>query len=310
MTSNTPLTVLAWSSRFHCEGKPYDPSEVLMTSDRLVTEGYLETIGVRLVSGRLLARDDRADTPKVAVINQHLASRCWPGQDPIGRRIRRISQALSQDWIMVVGIVEDVRENRQNFRGSESVWYVPYAQWSSSRDVRLTIRTRAATSIAGPVRDVMRRLDPAQPASSWGNVAAEVGDVLAAERLGSIVLAYFSTVSTLLVGLGVYAAVAGYVLRQQRSIGLRRAVGATPGDILTLVVRKGVVLAVLGAFVGVALAMPIAQLMSTLTPDVQPRVLSRALGAGAALIALSVLACLVPARRALRIDPADALKST
>ncbi len=310
VTSNTPLTVLAWSSRYECEGRPYDPSEVLMTSDRLVTAGYLETLRVRLVKGRLIARDDRADGPRVAVINEELAARCWPGQDPIGRRLRRISQALSQDWITVVGIVEDIRENRQNFRSPEPVWYVPYAQWSSARDVRLTIRTSQTSSIAGSVRDVMRGLDPAQPASSWATVATEVDDVLASERLGTFVLAYFSVVSTLLVGLGVYAAVAGYVVAQERAIGMRRAIGATPADILALVARKGIRLAVWGTSIGLAAAVPGAQLASAFTIGVEPLSWTRALLAGAVLLGLSTIACFVPARRALRIDPADALRSS
>lgn len=310
VTSNTPLTVLAWSSRYECEGLPYDPSEVLMTSDRLVTEGYLETIGVRLVTGRLITRDDRADGPKVAVINQELAARCWPGQDPIGRRIRRISQALSQDWITVVGLVADVRENRQNFRRSEPVWYLPYAQWGTGRDVRLTIRTRGPASIAGPVREMLRRLDPAQPASSWGNVVAEVNDVLGTERLGSLVLGYFSAVSALLVGLGVYATVGGYVQRQHRSIGMRRAMGAGSRDILYLVARKGFLLVVWGAVGGTVIAWPIAQVMSAVTFGVEPLSWSRVLGGCAALIGLAGIACIPPARRALRIHPAEALKSS
>ena len=309
VTSNTPLTVLAWASRYECEGRPYDPSEVLMASDRLVTEGYLETIGARLVGGRMIARDDRADSPKVAVINEELAERCWPGQDPIGRRVRRISQALSQDWITVVGVVADVRENRQNFRGREPVWYVPYAQWSTARDLRLTIRAQSPASIVVPLRDVMHRLDPAQPMASWANVAGEVDDVLASERLGAVVLAYFSAVSTLLVGLGVYAALAGYVVRQHRSIGMRRAVGARSADVVRLVMVKGLVLMLWGTVVGAIVAFPLSRLMSGLAFDMKPLSWSRVLAAGVALLFLAAVACVVPVRRALRIDPMEALRS-
>ena len=310
VTSNTPLTVLAWASRYDCEGRPYDPSEVLMTSDRLVTEGYLETIGARLVRGRTIARDDRADSPKVAVVNEELAERCWPGQDPIGRRLRRISQALSQDWITVVGMVADVRENRQNFRGREPAWYVPYAQWTTARDVRLTIRARSPASIVVPLRDVMHRLDPAQPTTSWVNVASEVDDVLGSERLGAVVLAYFSAVSTLLVGLGVYAALAGYVVRQHRSIGMRRAVGARSADVVRLVVGKGLLLLFWGTLVGAIVAFPLSRLMSGLAFEVQPLSWGRVLAAALALVCLSAIACVVPACRALRIDPMKALRSS
>ncbi len=309
VTSNTPLTVIAWASRYECEGRPYDPSEVLMTSDRLVTEGYLETLGVRLVKGRTIARDDRAESPKVAVVNEELAERCWPGQDPIGRRIRRISQALSQDWITVVGVVLDVRENRLNFRRREPAWYVPYPQWSTPRDLRLTIRTETPASMAASLREVMRRLDPAQPSASWANVADEVDDVLASERIGSVVLSYFSTVSTLMVGLGVYAALAGYVLRQRRSIGLRRAVGARSADVLRLVTKKGLVLLVWGMVLGAIASVPLARLMAPLAFEVNLLSWNRLAAAGLALLALAAIACLVPARRALAIDPMEALRS-
>lgn len=310
VTSNTPLTVRAWASRYECEGRAYEPSEVLMTSDRLVTDGYLQTIGVRLVRGRLITDHDRADTTKVAVINEELAVRCWPGQDPIGRRIRRISQALSQDWITVVGLVGDVRENRQNYRGSEPVWYVPYAQWNTGRDLRLVIRTQSSASIAAPLRALMRRLDPAQPVAAWADVAMEVRDVLAAERLGSLVLAYFSLVSTLLVGLGIYAALAGYVVRQRRAIGLRLALGANASHILGLVVSKGLALVLWGSLLGAALALPLSRLMSGLVFGVEPLAWSRVLSAALALFCLSAFACVVPTLRALWIDPVEALKTS
>jgi putative ABC transport system permease protein len=309
VTTNTPLTVLAWASRYECEGRPYDPSEVLMTSDRLVMPGYLETLGARLVKGRLITHDDRGHTTKVAVINEELAARCWPGLDPIGRRIRRISQALSQDWITVVGLVGNVRENRQNFRGTEPVWYVPYAQWNTARDLRLTIRTRSSAAIAGPMRELMRRLDPAQPTAAWADIETEVADVLATERLGSMVLAYFSIVSIVLVGLGVYAALAGYVGRQQRSIAVRRAVGAPSAHVLRLVVMKGVVLMMWGTLGGAIVALPLSRLMSGLVVGVEPLAWGRAVAAGVVLLCVSVVACVVPACRALRIDPAEALKS-
>jgi ABC-type lipoprotein release transport system permease subunit len=193
---------------------------------------------------------------------------------------------------------------------------VPYAQWTTARDVRLTIRARSPASIVIPLRDVMHRLDPAQPATSWANVASEVDDVLASERLGAVVLAYFSAVSTLLVGLGVYAALAGYVVRQHRSIGMRRAVGARSADVVRLVVVKGLLLMLWGTVVGAIVAFPLSRLMSGLalpsapSGDVQPLSWMRVLAAALALVCLSAIACVVPARRALRIDPMEALRSS
>jgi hypothetical protein len=258
----------------------------------------------------LITEHDRADTTKVAVINEELAVRCWPGQDPIGRRIRRISQALSQDWITVVGLVGDVRENRQNYRGKEPVWYVPYAQWNTARDLRLVIRTRNGAPVAAPLRALMSRLDPAQPVGAWADVAMEVKEVLAAERLGSLVLAYFSLVAALLVGLGIHAALAGYVVRQHRAIGLRLALGANDTHILGLVVAKGLALVLWGTVLGAVLALPLSRLMSGLVFGIEPLAWSRVLFAAVALLCLSAVACVVPALRALRTDPVEALKAS
>lgn len=155
----------------------------------------------------------------------------------------------------------------------------------------------------------MRRLDPAQPSASWTNVAGEVDDVLSSERIGAVVLAYFSTVSTLMVGLGVYAALAGYVTRQRRSIGLRRAVGARSVDVMRLVTKKGLVLLVWGMVLGAIASVPLTGLMSGLVFEVKLLSWNRLAAAGLALLALATIACLVPARRALAIDPMEALRS-
>jgi len=310
LTTNTPLTVTSWASRYECEGRPFDPAEVLMTSDRLVTERYLEVLGAQLVGGRSIERTDGPNTMKVAVVNEELASRCWSGRDPIGRRIRRISQALSQDWITVVGVVADVRENRQNFRGREPAWYVPYAQWNSAREARLAIRTRTPAAIAGQLRDVLNRLDPTLPVSPPVRVTDEVADVLATERLGALVLAYFSVTAAVLVGLGIYSAMAGYVARQRREIVTRLAIGASPPQVLRHVVLRGMTLVLWGTVVGAASAVPVARIMSSMVFGIQTADWALIALVAAALILLAGLASAAPAWRVLRLDPAEALKAS
>jgi len=309
LSTNTPLTVTSWASRYECEGRAFDPAEVLMTSDRLVTEDYLDVIGARMIGGRGLERNDGPSTMKVAVVNEELATRCWPSQDPIGRRIRRISQALSQDWITVVGIVADVRENRQNFRGREPAWYVPYAQWNSAREARLVIRTRNPGAIAGQLRDAINHIDPTLPVSPPSRVIDEVENVLSAERLGSVVLGFFSVIAAALVALGLYSAMAGFVARQRREIVTRLAIGATPSQVLGQVVLRGMKLVLWGTLLGIACAIPVARVMSSLVFGIESTDWAFITLVGTVLVLLAGLASMAPARRVLHLDPAEALKS-
>jgi hypothetical protein len=281
-----------------------------MTSDRLVTEGYLEVLGAQLIDGRSVERTDGPDSMKVAVVNEELARRCWSGQSPIGRRIRRISQALSTDWITVVGVVRDVRENRQNFRGREPAWYVPYAQWSSAREARLAIRTRTPTAVAGQLRQVLNALDPTLPVSPPVRIEGEVAEVLATERLGAVVLTYFSIAGAILVGLGIYSAMAGYVARQRREMVTRLAIGASPARILRHVVIRGMALVLWGTMLGAACSVPVARIMSGVVFGIESGDWVPIALTAPTLILLSGLASAIPAHRALRLNPAEVLRAT
>ena len=143
ITTNTPLQRPSYHSVYTVEGRPVvNPNEVPITAHRAVTPDYLRAIGVRLLGGRLLSDSDTADAPRVVLITEELARQAWPGEDPIGRRIRRSRCATDthHPWLTVVGVVGDVKEDRSNFRIYCAAWYPPYAQENSAAPPNLVIR--------------------------------------------------------------------------------------------------------------------------------------------------------------------------
>src|SRR5262249_29459572 len=130
LTTNLPCDLVSLDSVFEVEGRtPVDPADVPITAHRMVTPGYLETLRLRLVRGRFLDARDRADALPVAVVSEELARQAWPGQNAIGRRLRRVVAGRTDlPWLTVVGVVSDVKEDRFNFRIDRPVWYLPYAQ--------------------------------------------------------------------------------------------------------------------------------------------------------------------------------------
>ena len=145
MATNIPLErEIAYDAVFNVEGRPPpNPNEVPITSHRIITSDYLETLRVRLVKGRLIDKNDRAETLPVVVVSEEFARQAWPGEDPLGKRVRRVRIGQTFPWMTVVGVVKDVKEDRFNYRINRPVWYVPYAQVQNDFPVNLVIRAAA-----------------------------------------------------------------------------------------------------------------------------------------------------------------------
>ena len=144
-TTNIPLErEIAFDSIFNVEGRPaVNPNDVPITSHRIVSPDYLKTLGVTLTKGRLIDEKDRADSVPVVVISEELARQGWPGEDPIGKRVRRIRAGQPLPWMTVIGVVKDVKEDLFNYRVNRPVWYVPYAQVENNFPLNLVVCTRS-----------------------------------------------------------------------------------------------------------------------------------------------------------------------
>jgi putative ABC transport system permease protein len=315
ITLNVPLQRgVVLDSVFEVEGRPRaDPSDVPITSHRLVTPGYLETLGVTLLRGRLLDERDRAEAMPVAVVSEALVREAWPGEDPIGRRVRRIRSGERGPWMTVVGVVRDVKEDRFWFRIARPVWYLPYAQQTFPVPVSLPLNLMVrmggpSASVAGAVRAAVQALDPHQPVAGVMPMTEHLSDALIAERFSAVLMGTLAALGLVLAALGLYGVMAYSVGQRTGEIGLRMALGARPREVLRLVLGQGAVLTAIGLGLGVAGAWALARLLSSTLYQVSASDPATFAVVPLVLAGVALLACWLPARRAARLSPMVALR--
>jgi len=297
---------------FHIEGrtKP-NPSEDPAAERYSVTPDYFRVFGIPLLKGRLITDADRANSQPVLVISETTAKTLWPREDPIGRRVR-IGDASTGPWRTIVGVAGDVRHTSLAAAPTLQM-YLAQAQVTDSYLV-LAVRgalsepASAATSLAPQIRAVFREMDPAVPIYDVATMEELAGKSVAERRFVMRVLGGFAALALLLAAVGLYGVVSYTVAQRTREVGVRLALGARPADILRLVFQSGAATVGAGLGVGVAAALVAMQSMRALLFDVSASDPAMLAGAAGALAAVAAAAHLVPARRALRVDPVIALR--
>jgi putative ABC transport system permease protein len=294
---------------------PKSPAEYVMAGYRAATPGYLSTLGVPLKRGRMLEERDVERAPKVVLINESMARQFFPDVDPIGQRVQLGTEPSSDDPTMeIVGVVGDVRQSFE--AGSKAEMFVPYAQFPISvltgmyLNTVLVIRTTGEPSSVTPsVRAALREIDPNQPLVNVRTMETAIAGTVAQPRLQMVLLVVFASIAMALAVVGVYGVMAYMVSQRVPEIGVRMAVGASPQQVVRMVVRHGAHLAVIGILLGLLAAGVAAPAMQTMLFELHG--LDALTFAGAALIlgAAALLACYLPARRAARISPLAALRS-
>src|SRR6184192_673993 len=310
-TTNIPLErETAYDAIFDVEGRPSpNPNDVPITAHRVVSPGYLETLGITLIRGRLINQNDRANSVPIVVVSEEFARQAWPGKDPLGKRVRRIRAGQIFPWMTVVGVVKDVKEDLFNYRINRPVWYVPYAQVENNFPLNLVVRASAdPTTLIGAVRDIIRGVDPDQPISKIMTMNANLSGVLVTERFGAVLMGTLALTGLLLAAIGLYGVMAYSVSHRTGEIGLRVALGAQPKHILGLIVGHGMKLTLSGVAIGLVLAWSTTRLLVNLLFE-----LSATDAATFSFISLllgltGLLACYLPARTATQLDPAEALR--
>jgi putative ABC transport system permease protein len=316
-----PLAGIDSSTGLFIEGRPPDPQgKEVQIHYRSATPGYFGAMGIRLLSGRGFSGSDGEAAPRVALINETMARRLWPGEDPIGRRVALIVESLrfrpdgppTRDVAAglreIVGIVGDVRHGGLDVEAVPEM-YVPFAQ-RPAREMTLVARTDADPgAIIAQGRRIVSGLDPEQPIANGGPIADLVSASIARPRFNAVLLALFTALALLLAGVGVYGVIAYTVARRIPEIGIRIALGGTGRDIAALVIGQGLRLAVIGLAAGLIAALALSRLLSGLLFGVTPRDPLVFAGAGGVLAAVALLASVVPAWRATRVDPIAALRS-
>ena len=312
MTTNIPLErETAYDAVFDVEGRsPSNPNDVPITSHRVVTPGYLETLGASLTKGRLIEKSDRADTLPVVVVSEEFARQAWPGTDPIGKRVRRVRAGQTFPWMTVVGVVKDVKEDLFNYRINRPVWYVSYAQVENNFPLNLVVRSSMnPVSLTAALRDAIRKCDPDQPVSNIMTMNAVLSSVLVTERFGAVLMGALAVSGLLLAALGLYGVMAYGVKQRTGEIGLRVALGAQRRHVLALIVGDGMKLTLFGVVIGLVAAWGLARLLVSLLFDLSPTDAATFSLVSILLGAVALFACYLPARAAMKLDPVDALRA-
>ena len=273
-----------------------------------VTPGYFETMHIPLLRGRLLDAHDVAGAPRAVLINDSFARRRFPGQDPIGRRLQ-----LGADdglWYAIVGVVGDVKQASLAVGQADAVYVTP-TQWHwVDQLMSLVVRSqRDAATLAPEIRRAIWSVDRDQPIVRVATMDELVARAAAERRFALILFEAFALSALLLAAIGIYGVLAGSVAERTREIGVRSALGATPADILGLVVRQGMTLTVFGVTLGLGGAAGASQALVTLLFEISPLDAATYIGVVAMLTGVSALACWLPAWRAAGVDPSITLRA-
>jgi putative ABC transport system permease protein len=280
---------------------------------QIVTDGYLEAMGERLVRGRTITAADTSDSQLIALVNEELTRRYFAGRDPLGGRLK-IGGNPKRPWVTIVGIVADVRHNGITDVVKEK-FYIPHTQWHKAvgfpiRSMSLVVKTSTdPNTLVAPVRQEIRNLDRNLPVANVRAMSEVVGATLSSPRFTGFLLGIFAAIALVLSGIGVYGVLSYLVSRRTREIGIRVAIGAGRGEVLRLILRNGLLLALAGVVIGIAAARLGSPVMGTMLHGVSPGDPLTFMTVAGVLTAVAILASLVPAWRATRVDPVVALKT-
>ena len=290
------------------EGRPIVPTaDRPEAGERLVTPGYFQSMKIPLLEGRPFTEQDRADTPRVIVVNEALARQFFPGQRALGKRLGLEDTGGKILWAEIVGVVGNVKHRSLDAEIKPEM-YEAYRQFPRNF-MSLVVRTTVEpSSIIAAIREQALSLDRDQPVFEVKTMEELLSQTLARSRFLILLLGIFSALAMVLAAVGIYGLMAHFVTRRHREIGIRVALGAQKIDVLKLVVMEGMGLAVIGVALGLAASFVLTRIIANLLFGIGPTDLATLAAVSLLLTGVAFFACWIPALRASRVDPMVALR--
>jgi putative ABC transport system permease protein len=290
---------------FEIQDDPATPAEPRHAGDRSVNADYFRTMGMRIIKGRAFTARDADLAPKVAIVNESMARRFWPNQDPIGKRIS--TDYLPPVWREIVGVVEDVRHAGYDSDPAPEM-YFPYSQHSQS-SIDLVVRTETdPMPLASAVERAIWAVDKDQPVTRIKTMERMMADSVAPRRLTVVLIGIFASLALVLATGGIYGVISYTVGQRTHEIGVRMAMGARSVDVLKLVVGQGLRLVAVGVAAGLAGSIALTRVLARFLFGVTPTDPLTFAAVSVLLVTVALLASYIPARRASQVDPVNALR--
>ena len=311
--SSAFTSVLPFSGNFDGRGlavedHPRPRGEEFSVDLYIVTPAYGRTMSLQLLQGREISQQDTDTTPKVAMINQTMADQMWPGQDPIGKRIKFPgSERHPQSWRTIVGIVRDVKQYALDRKDPMQI-YLPQAQFPTSVMTLVVHTSSDPSTLVSAVRGAVSGMDKDLAVYNIATMEQLLADSISLRRFSMLLLMIFAGVALMLAGVGIYGVISYSVTQRTHEIGVRLALGAKRRDIIRIVVRQGMAMTLVGIGIGLAATLALTRVLESLLFNVSTTDPATFIIIPAVLTIVALGACFVPARRAAKVDPMVALR--